>query len=182
MNKVYEQFFKDGFDEELYQMMVARMQDEFVLTKRGAEVSPPTPTPVLSTDITYAQSPAVSNIFDIKASAEKQFFFRLPRDTNDIRVTMSSADWASNCDLIVSPSTQPKTKDVVGRSGNGPIFWFGFIGTSNESITIRRSNSAIGGTVIGASQHDFYAGSVIYVTVVNRSLSPGKIRLYWNIA
>ena len=62
------------------------------------------------------------------------YHFKVDKDTSTPVVMMFSADWATNQDLIVGLEKQPQCSDIVGRSKDGPDFWYAPGSTSNQSV------------------------------------------------
>lgn len=101
----------------------------------------------------------------IAANGENNYYFTLPGNVaSSVTVSMLSADWATNQDLIVG-LTQPKCSDITGRYSMGTNgFWYGPVASSNETLTLYKS---------------FSAGTTLYVAVCNRSATTGKYTLKW---
>ena len=106
-----------------------------------------------------------ARIYGILPLGTQQFYIKLDLDVASLRITMITADWIINNDLIASTFRQPTKDDFVGRYKNGPDFWYGPVGTSNETLTINKVMDA---------------GTIVYITVINRSNVSGKFKLYWN--
>lgn len=94
------------------------------------------------------------------------YYFTLDRDVSWIVMYMTTSDWSTNQDMIVSSISQPKCEDIVrlnSRGTNG--LWYNITTTNNEKVTMW----------INAK-----AGSKFYVTVRNRSATTGRFALYWD--
>lgn len=168
----YKDYFKnDVLAEEDYQMTLARLKAEVYAGINGVLSDykiPPSaiPPPVLPTgERLGGPTPYVSGPFSIDGLGFREFHIKILDPIKKLSVSMITADWVSNNDLIISPVRQPKVADIIGRSRSGPDFWYGPTGTSNESLTMVK---------------DLPQGSFVYITVINRSNTDGKFKLYWN--
>lgn len=106
----------------------------------------------------------VVNTFSIAANGENDYSLKFASPVTSVSVSMLSADWATNQDLIVGLSPV-KCSDITGRYSFGTNgLWYGPVPTSNE--------------VLYASGN-FSTGTVLYVAVCNRSSVTGKYTLQW---
>ncbi|HET6516490.1 MAG TPA: hypothetical protein VFG09_15155 [Thermodesulfovibrionales bacterium] len=111
-----------------------------------------------------AEGPKVS--MQIAASGENDFYFTLNRAVSMVQVYITTMDWQTNQDLLVSDVAQPSCSVAVGSYSlpPSPAPWYVVTASSNETVSIRKS---------------FSAGTTIYVTVCNRSNTAGSYAIYW---
>jgi len=103
----------------------------------------------------------------ITALGENHYYFIPSATQAAIEIDMLSTDWTTHQDIIISPSQQPLCVNfpyVYNGSMMGPVFWYGFIPTSNQTVTINKTVTA---------------GTIVYITVCNRSNITGGFKLYW---
>ena len=103
--------------------------------------------------------------YSIPALGEQHYYLALDKNiTSSLMLNMSSNDWATNQDIIMSPSVQPKCSDMTLRYDSGPTYWYGPVSSSNESVSIAGRYSA---------------GKIFYVTICNRSNMTGAFQMKW---
>ncbi|MBF0502290.1 MAG: hypothetical protein HQM09_19270 [Candidatus Riflebacteria bacterium] len=95
------------------------------------------------------------------------YHFYTDKAANMISIQMTTADWTGDLDLMASNVKPPTSDQIVSRSSMGANgLWYGpVVGTTNESL----------GMKIAAP-----AGTIIYVTVCNRSKTRATAKLYWS--
>lgn len=123
-----------------------------------------------------AMYPAVENV-SIPVNEKKEFYLVIPEDATQLDVEMTSNDWDSNADMMVSKKRYPTWEDYnrykdagirLSRSSDSD-FWFVLSNDSNESV------SPVKGTT-------FKKGDYIYVTVFNDDMGGrnASVKLYWS--
>ena len=119
--------------------------------------------------------PAVKNA-SIAPGEKKEFYLIIPGDATILDVEMTSNDWDSNADMVVSKKAYPtwddynRYKDAGTQLSRSPDsdFWFVFAYDSNESVKPEKGTT-------------FKKGDYIYITVFNDDMGKrnASVGLYW---
>ena len=103
----------------------------------------------------------------VAAGSAAYYHFYTTNASKIISLQMTTTDWVGNLDVIASNVASPTCDQIDDSlrysSGTGGL-WYGPVGTSNESL-------GLSGT--------WPAGTLIYVTVCNRTITKAGAKLYW---
>lgn len=102
---------------------------------------------------------------------ELNYYVDLSYSVSSLTFIMSTRDWITNQDLMVSDVGYPTCSQIAGRAslpgkGGSPAPWYSITAVTDENVTLRKS---------------FSAGQRIYVTVCNQDNSVGSYRLIWSM-
>jgi hypothetical protein len=115
---------------------------------------------------TLAEGPRLS--MSVPSLGSNAFCFTLNRNLYMAQVYITTMDWQTNQDVLVSDQGQPSCDQHLSQYGyNLPpnaAPWYVVTASSNETVSVSKT---------------FTAGTTIYATVCNRTNSTGNYAIYW---